>query len=271
MAAPICSDRALMDVYDFFERISTRYASETLGTLESTRSLHRSLRTEAVLELIVRHGRPGGTIADVGCGPGQLAGTLLARGFCYVGVDRVPAMFQATESALAGHPKASFMAGDAEDLPLKDEEVDVLALIGVIGYLRDDDAWLREARRVLSPGGIVIVSFGNLLNPAQALRAITRPVLGPLIRLARPQSALAQTLYASRIHHRPYVPRGRIARFRRHGFRPSEIMRQDFCMHIRARPLGQGEASGHLLREAWGARWVPWIGADVICCLERTG
>jgi ubiquinone/menaquinone biosynthesis C-methylase UbiE len=257
-----------MDSHGFFEKTSDRYASETLGDVRTTRSLHRQFRTEAVLDLIGRYARPSGTIADIGCGPAQMAEPLLARGFGYVGIDPVPAMFRTMQRMLDSEPRANFLVGDAEALPLADESVDALAVIGVIEYLRDDVAWLSEARRVIAPGGIVVVSFPNLLNPAQALRALTRPVIAPLIRAVAPRRrAVTQTVYAGRVFHRPFVPWGRFSRFRTHGFRLAEVVYTDFCLHLRSRPLRDGEAGRHRKRQAMGARHFPWLGADVVCCI----
>lgn len=257
-----------MDSQGLFEGMSERYVAETLDATGTTRSLHRRVRTQAVLDLIARYARPGATVADVGCGPAQLAQPLVARGFRYVGIDPVAEMFRSSKEALASVSQASFIVGEAEKVPLGDGSVDVVAVIGVIEYLRTD-AWLREAGRILRPPGIVVVSFPNLVNPVQGLRALTRPVAGPLIRMAAPRSAGARTAYASQVFHRPFLPWGRLARFRAEGYRIAEVVYQSFCMHVGSRRLADGEAQAHFRREARGARWFPWLGAEVICALER--
>jgi SAM-dependent methyltransferase len=253
----------------FFARNSGLYATETLGPLDSTRALHRYLRSQAVLRLVERYARSGGTIADIGCGPGQLAQPLLRRGFRYIGIDPVPEMFYGTATTLRGEPNATFEVGGAEDLDLESGSVDAALLIGVIEYLHDDDAWILEARRVVAPGGVVVVSFPSLLNPVQAVRTITRPIAAPLIRALAPGSSASRTLYASRDVHRTFLPRNRTARFRGHGFHVLDAVHHGFCMHLRSRPLADGEVPSHLRRESLGARWFPWLGADFICVLRR--
>ena len=254
---------------DFFTDISRLYADETLHERQTTRGLHRALRTKAVLGLLERHVAPGGTIVDVGCGPAQLARPLTERGFHYIGVDPVPEMFEGTRGAMAAEPLASFLAGTAQELPVADATADGTALVAVIEYVPDVDAVLAEVKRVTKPGGIVVVTVPNLLNPSQSLRTLTRPVLGPLLRVVMRRSRLSKTTYASRAYLRPFVPSLLMRTFRKHGFESVELVHQSFCMHLRSRPLRDGEVERHLRRERWGARRTPWLGADFICCLRR--
>jgi SAM-dependent methyltransferase len=251
----------------FFTRVSALYAAETKGVAQTTRGLHRHVRTQSVLDIVRHFARPGGTIADIGCGPAQLAEPLRGSGFRYIGIDPVREMFAASEQSLAADPDAVLLVGDAENLPIEDGTVDAALLIGVIEYLPDRQAWIAEAHRVLLPGGLLVVSFPNLLNPAQALRLVTRPLLAPLIRAGR--SPARATLYASRAYQRPYFPWEPIRRARALGFRLLEVTYRGYCMHVRSHPLEPGDAPAHLRRDAGRGRRLPWIGADVICALER--
>ncbi|MFD5091049.1 methyltransferase domain-containing protein [Amycolatopsis thailandensis] len=97
---------------------------------------------------------PGSAVIDVGCGAGLAVSELSARGFRAVGVDVSPEM---VEEARRRSPEADFLAGDACALPVDG---------GFAGYradkvfheLAEPERALAEARRVLLPGGRIVLS-----------------------------------------------------------------------------------------------------------------
>jgi SAM-dependent methyltransferase len=101
----------------------------------------------------------GSDIVDVGCGPGGLAAALQARGARVTGVeisDEQLAAARARDDA-AG---VTFAIGRAEGLPLADGSQDVVVFMRSLHHVpmeRMTDA-LREARRVLRPGGAVWIA-----------------------------------------------------------------------------------------------------------------
>jgi ubiquinone/menaquinone biosynthesis C-methylase UbiE len=133
------------------------------------------LEQERTRELILRHLPPApATILDVGGGSGVYAFWLAARGYRVHLIDAVPKHIEQAQAASAQqleHPLESVEVGDARELRHADTSADALLLLGPLYHLveRDDRiSCLREAHRVLRPGGLVwcagISRFASLLD-----------------------------------------------------------------------------------------------------------
>jgi SAM-dependent methyltransferase len=101
-----------------------------------------------------------GLIADIGGGPGHYAQWLSGLGHKVILVDPVPKHIQQAERR-AKNSKHNFRSilGEARQLPLEDHCADVVILHGPLYHLQDLSerlAALKEARRVLKMGGVVL-------------------------------------------------------------------------------------------------------------------
>ncbi len=104
----------------------------------------------------------GRHVLEVASGTGHLAADALARGATVVGVDVAHNMVALARQRV---PDAIFREGDAEALPFQDEQFDaVLCCFGLLHFAQPAQA-LREAARVLKPGGTV--SFTVWCAPEQ--------------------------------------------------------------------------------------------------------
>jgi len=113
-----------------------------------------------VLELLDPH--VGEDVLDVGSGPGLLACEIAhrvgPRGTVH-GVDPSTSMLAIAARRRAGEHAApvTFGAGDALALPFRDGSFDAVTATQVYEYVADVPAALAEARRVLRPGGRLLV------------------------------------------------------------------------------------------------------------------
>ena len=100
--------------------------------------------------------RPGLRALDMGCGRGELLHQLKKAGVEAVGADYAPAALGLAKKT----SKAPVLRADARRLPFEGASFDRVFFLGVIDHLPDDAlrACFAEFRRVLRPGGLLLVS-----------------------------------------------------------------------------------------------------------------
>lgn len=107
--------------------------------------------------------RPGELVVDVGTGRGELLVAALERGAASaIGIEYSPDAAELARHTLAVHDagdRAEVLLADARVLPLPDERADLVTMLDVVEHLTADelDAALAEARRILRPGGRILI------------------------------------------------------------------------------------------------------------------
>ncbi|MEA2155284.1 MAG: hypothetical protein QOE11_1424 [Solirubrobacteraceae bacterium] len=98
----------------------------------------------------------GETVLDIGCGAGEFSAELLARGAAPIAVDVVAEALRRARERVPGLDARLWR--DGEPLPVADASADVAWAGEVIEHVADVAPWLSEVRRVLRPGGTLLLT-----------------------------------------------------------------------------------------------------------------
>ncbi|RJQ27372.1 MAG: class I SAM-dependent methyltransferase [Peptococcaceae bacterium] len=111
----------------------------------------------------------GRDILDVGCGAGGKALFYAKAGARrVVGIDTVPSYAREANilaEKLGLSDKAVFLTADAVNTPFRDRSFDRIIANDFIEHIAGPKAWLREACRILRPGGRLYVNFPPYWHP----------------------------------------------------------------------------------------------------------
>ena len=132
-----------------------------------------------------------GRILDAGCGPALMEPALLDLGLEVDAIDVSPEMVRLGRARVAAHPLARRCrvgVGEVERLAYPDRHFDAVLAMGVLEYVADHAAALREMHRILKPGGSAVLSVPNRYSAYRVTRnACTRAIDRLRRRPVRPE------------------------------------------------------------------------------------
>jgi SAM-dependent methyltransferase len=139
--------------------ILTRGHAETMTRFMATRQL------ETHGGFILPYLEPGMEVLDCGCGPGTITFGLAEAVFPgrATGLDQEAELVERASRLAEGLElvNASFVQGDAGQLPFADESFDFVFAHALLEHLRNPHAALSEMHRVLRPGGFLALCSPN--------------------------------------------------------------------------------------------------------------
>ncbi len=100
-----------------------------------------------------------GVAVDLGCGTGELLLLLASKADHLIGVDSSPNMLkQAKKKTASLNSKVDLRLGEMEHLPIRDGKADLAVASMVLHHLVMPSAGIREIRRILKPGGRLLIT-----------------------------------------------------------------------------------------------------------------
>lgn len=129
----------------------TELAGQKISPEQLERTCNRYYWTKAFVE--------NGDVLEAGCGAGQGLGYLAKHARSVVAGD-ISAEVMSRAQATYGDA-IELKVFDATSIPWTDQSFDALLLFEAIYYLPDIDAFFNEARRVLRPGGHLLIATAN--------------------------------------------------------------------------------------------------------------
>lgn len=104
---------------------------------------------------------PGIAVVDIGCGEGRVGRTLAEGGYRVSGLDSSETLVEAARAA-GGYDE--LVCGDATALPWPDGSFDLAIACMCLMDMPDPAGAVREAARVLAPGGRIFMAIGHPLG-----------------------------------------------------------------------------------------------------------
>jgi SAM-dependent methyltransferase len=206
-----------------YDMTAARYADISIsgGDTATPRNLAKRL------EVIARYISPSGRrILDAGCGAGEYVAALSALGADAIGIEYDAEKVRRWADS---HPRdGRVRQGDLSTIDLPSDSVDAVLLNEVLEHVPDEATVLREIRRVLGDGGMLLVFSPNRRFPFETHgvdlhRAGRR--LSPALTFGLPWLPLAITQRLCRPWARNYWPRELSNLIHDAGF---EIVSRDF-------------------------------------------
>lgn len=141
------------EVRSTYDTVAQEYASRFPGT-EPEEQVDLAMITHFVEQLTLSNKE----VLDAGCGTGRISRFLSDRGCVVHGVDLSPGMIA---MARRDQPDIATQVASITELPFPDARFDGILYWYSIIHVADSDlaAVFHEARRVLRPGGVVLVAF----------------------------------------------------------------------------------------------------------------
>src|SRR5262245_21144023 len=122
---------------------------------------------------------PNARILEVGCGAGLMSVALARNGYTVAALDSTTAMIRKTWSNAVNQgvqDRIRIYSADVHALPFAAQTFDLVIAIGVLPWLHSERLALQEMRRVLRPGGHLLLTADNNARLNRLLDPLSSPL-----------------------------------------------------------------------------------------------
>lgn len=154
---------------------SSTWAESVAGHMEQHYSPGRSWEatSRALMTLLSL-----GDVLDLASGDGVFAGLIAPHAKTVTCVDVSPAVLEAAQTRLAQVSNVAFHEGDMHELPFADASFDHVFGMHALSFSSKADKLLKEARRLLRPGGRLVLAVLRKHDHQETMRAFDHVNLG---------------------------------------------------------------------------------------------
>jgi len=156
------------------QHYDSKYAESTSQSLEPIRLVRNpSDRFEMALKLGLRYA--GGRYLEIGAGSGRVLSSLIDAYDELAATELSAVRVRELRNRFAGQSKVRILEHNIEEteLPFCENYFDTVLMIAVIEHVFDPTAVLQKLRRVLKPGGVLIVDTPNIAKWTRRLKLLT--------------------------------------------------------------------------------------------------
>ena len=148
------------------EEAISKWVGYWTDTLSRNLDLVSAFRTRTQIDF------KGKRVLDIGCGTGGLSQLVSEEGGYYIGSDYFPAILKIAGAFISDLPRpdlCGLVRASGMAIPFADATIDVVVAFDVIEHLEGGWDWqlsfMKEIRRILRPGGVLILTTPNRLYP----------------------------------------------------------------------------------------------------------
>jgi SAM-dependent methyltransferase len=227
-----------------------------------TAESEESFRVKRVVEFARSHNICSGTVVDLGCGYGAYVHALSPFANQVIGIEVEETRLQKAVEINKDRPNVDFLHYDGKRIPLASESVDNVMIIEVLEHVNNDLKTLLEIKRILKPGGGLLLSVPNKYFPFEthALSVLGRKIsTGDKICFIPLTTWLPEIVRAKIATARVYTRKGLCCLIARAGF---AIVKKKY-MFMPLDKLNNSKITGQLRRIGLFLENIP--GAVVFC------
>ncbi|MBL4734487.1 MAG: class I SAM-dependent methyltransferase [Flavobacteriales bacterium] len=197
-------------VKKYYEEEAEKYEKEFYRSESDYPTLR--IRHNYILEMVNSLSLPSSPrILDIGCGTGEMVRDLMSPERQIYGLDISPNMIKIAQEKCA-KPKVekcevSLGTGDIENLAFDDQSFDLVICSGVIEYLKDDNASLKELKRVIKPEGYLIINVTNKFSVRKWTAPLVESLKSNRVVYSSMNFVKESILKKGKLHHFPFKPR----------------------------------------------------------------